>query len=119
MASVPIIDHFKIKRNSTRPYLRIRVTNKDDNSLFDFTGALGVTFSMKDSEGGLKVSEKTAVIASPATSGILEYHWSSEDVDTEGEYVGEFDVSYGAGDTLTLPQDGNIRVTVFEDVNNS
>jgi hypothetical protein len=114
--SVPNVLRVVKKRHSQRPYLRVRVSGSDETP-FDFTGALSVTFTMVNRISGVEKVNAAGVIVSPVTDGLLEYQWKAVDVDTAGEYIAEFDVDYGAGETMTLPENGNILVTIFEDVN--
>lgn len=117
MTCVPAVARFSIKRQATRPYIRVIVKDVDGNA-FDFTGALSATFLMYDREGTQIVSS-AAIIESPPTNGILKYQWADGDTDDAGEYRAEFDVSYGAGDTLTVPVRGNILIKIYEDLNNA
>lgn len=117
MASTPVVVKFTTKRHSQRPYLRLRVQDTDGVP-FDFTGAAGVVFVMwTKGEEPVETVSAPGVIVDPPESGILEYQWDVADLDTAGEYLAEFDVDYGAGETMTLPGNGNILVTVFADVN--
>ena len=117
MGSVPESGRFAIKRKATRPYLRLLVKDKDGNA-FDFTGAVSATFMMYDSDG-TQILSAAATIATPVTSGILIYQWAAGDTDLAGEFRAEFDVSYGAGDTLTIPVRGNLVIQIYEDLNNA
>lgn len=115
--SVPIVLKVVKKRHSQRPYLRVRIKDSDEEA-FDLTGALGATFVMYARASGIEKVNAAAVIVDPPTQGLIEYQWAAADVNTAGEFIAEFDVDYGAGETLTLPEDGNILVTIFEDINN-
>lgn len=117
--ATPVVLKFNTKRHSQRPYLRMRVQDSEGDA-FDFTGAVGATFVMytKADEPVEKVNASAVIVGDP-TEGILEYQWEAVDVDTAGEYLAEFDVNYGAGETLTLPSNGNILVTIFADVNDA
>jgi len=115
----PVVLKVNKKRHSRRPYLRMRVKDSDGVA-FDFTGAVGVTFVMftKSEEPVEKVSSPANIVGDPA-EGILEYQWASADLDTAGEFIAEFDVDYGGGEIMTLPENGNILITIFEDVNDA
>jgi hypothetical protein len=91
-----------------------------DGSAFNFTGATGVKFSMKDQAGALKIDSAVAEFkdADP-TLGRLQYKWVTADTDTEGDYCAEFDVQYPASEELTVPINGDIRVQIYADVNDA
>lgn len=108
---------FAMKRHDRRPVLRMTVTKQSDGSALDFTGATA-KFLMYDSEGVEKVNA-VAAIEAPPTSGILRYDWQAGDTDTEGEYKAEFEVDYGGGDKLTIPNADFLFVKIYEDLNNS
>jgi len=115
--ATPVVLKVSKKLHSQRPYLRIRVQDSDGVA-FDFTGAVGATFVMytRSEESEEKVNAP-AIFVGDLSNGILEYQWASADVDTIGEFFAEFDVDYGGGETMTLPGNGNILVTIFADVN--
>jgi hypothetical protein len=117
--ATPVVLKVNKKRHSQRPYLRVRVQDSGGVA-FDFTGAVGVTFVMytKAEEPVEKVNAPANIVGDP-TGGILEYPWTASDVDTAGEFLAEFDVNYGAGEIMTLPENGNILITIFADVNDA
>lgn len=117
--ATPVVLKVNKKRHSQRPYLRMSVQTSDGVA-FDFTGAVGVTFVMytKADEPEEKVSAAATFVGDPS-DGVIEYQWAAVDVDTAGEFLAEFDVDYGGGETMTLPENGNILVTIFADVNDA
>jgi hypothetical protein len=117
--NTPIVLIVNKKRHSQRPYLRMRAQTSDGVA-FDFTGAVGVTFVMytKAAEPEEKVNASAAFVGD-LSDGVIEYQWASSDVDTAGEFLAEFDVDYGEGEIMTLPENGNILVTIFADVNDA
>jgi len=117
MASSPVSATFKIKRHARRPYLRLFVKDSDGNA-FDFSGATGVRFQMKDEEDAAKVTDGAAEIED-AAGGILRYKWEPGNTDTAGDFFGEFDVDYPASETLTVPLDGDLLIKIKADVNNA
>ena len=117
--AVPKPLRFIIKRHATRPYVELIVKQKDGTA-FDFTGATSVKFSMKNEEGTLVIDSAAAEFkdADP-TLGRLQYKWASADTAVEGEFCAEFDVLYPASNNMALPIDGDIRVKIYEDVNDA
>lgn len=116
MSSVPKAKRFVTKRHTRRPYLRMQVSDQDGND-YDLTGATSVTFNMTNEDRTLKVSSAGSVV-SPPSSGILQYAWAEGDTDTAGDFAGEFDVYFGA-EKMTLPLEGSILITIYEDEDNA
>jgi len=108
---------FAMKRHDRRPVLRMTVTKKSDGTARDFTGATA-KFLMYDADGNEKVNA-TAAIESPPTDGVLRYDWAAGDTDTEGEFKAEFEVDYGGGDKLTIPNSGFLVIKIYEDLNDA
>jgi len=82
----------------------ISATLKDaDGNAINFTGALGVTFSMWDSSGSVIIDGKTASFVD-ASAGQVEYQWDAEDVGTPGTYTAAFKVTYSDGTTESFPR---------------
>jgi hypothetical protein len=105
---------FYLKKGDTLS--AIEITCKDANGVaVNLTGAT-VKFSMKlTSTGAVKVSLASATIVS-ATGGIVSYSWAAADVDTAGEYSGEFQVTFSAGGIQTFPNSSDIPISIRADV---
>jgi hypothetical protein len=112
----PIVASLTIKRHSRMPYLRLLIKDKNGDP-FPLTGAASVVFLMYSSGSTEKVN--SPAILEDIPNGILRYEWAAEDVDTEGEYHAEFDITYDNGAKMTVPKDGVLLITVFEDLDNS
>ena len=105
---------FYLKQNDTAP--SIRATLKDGSgSVIDLTGA-SVRFHMKDLAGTVKIDTDATVI-SPATSGIVQYNWTTSDTDTAGTYYAEFEVTYANNTVESFPNDGNIGILITKALN--
>lgn len=111
--AVPVVARFTTKRHSTRPYLRLFIQNKDGTP-FSLTGVSSANFFMADKAGTMKV-DSPAVIES-VSGGILRYEWKAPDLDTTGEFFGEFKLAYTAGGVMKAPLQGNIIIRIYEDV---
>jgi len=109
------VEEFIIKRHDRRPSLRIRALQ--DGLPLDLTGA-SARFLMYSCEGTQKVNA-VAAIESPVTAGIVRYDWAALNVDTAGSYRGEFELDFGAGIKLTVPNRDYIPIRVVEDLNNA
>jgi hypothetical protein len=114
---------FTIKRHDHRPTLRLVVTNKSDDPLidgtpYDFTGAIAQTFLMYDSLAAQKISAGATFDGDPS-DGVLLYTWQGTDTDTIGDFSAEFEVDFGSGDKITLPNTGVVTVRIVADLNNA
>lgn len=112
---------FTIKRNDTLPALVVNVKTKGDlgeKISFDLTTFSGetTTFSMKDSNGNIKIQGQTALITN-APGGSIQYNWQEGDTDTSGKYKGEFELNNGAGGILSVPIIGGISIDILDDIN--
>lgn len=102
---------FYIKRNDTRP--EISVTALDDaGAAVNLTGAT-VKFFMKQNNT-LKVNGTGSLIS--AAAGTMKYQWVAADTDTAGDYLAEFQVTFGDGRILTFPNATYINVHVITDL---
>lgn len=104
---------FRIKRNDRTKTLLVQAAD-GKGAYLDLTGAT-IVFSMRALDSvTLKVNRQAATIVDAAT-GQMEYQWAAADVNASGFYAGEFEVTQG-GKTLTLPEDGYIRIEITDDL---
>ena len=108
---------FTIKKNDTRPELAIQIIDESTGNPLNLAGATAV-FSMKDRSGVLKINRASANIFD-AVNGKVKYTWQAADVNTAGIFRGEFEVTFAAGAKATFPSDGDIVITILEDVDNA
>lgn len=90
------------------PALR-RVLSDADGPI-DLTGAT-VTFSMASRAGGAKVTKAAVTIDDPS-AGSVSYAWAASDLDTPGSFDAEFEITFGSGKILTVPNAGHDLVVV-------
>jgi hypothetical protein len=104
---------FKMKRDDTRPYLRVTITDQDDTAV-DLTDST-IKFNMvtDDVSRTAKVNASASIVT--ATSGICEYRWASADTDTEDNYLGEFQVTLSDGTIFSVPPDDSLKIIVKKD----
>jgi len=102
-----------VKQNDTAPTLVVNLVD-DDGAAVDITGA-SVRFHMrKPGAASAKVdSSATLVTGDPAQ---VSYAWQSGDLDTEGRFEAEFEVTYSGGAVETFPNDSFIDVIVRRDL---
>lgn len=95
---------FSIRTGNRLPALTITCTYSD-GTIQDLTGAT-VTFAMRYDNGLIKVPDTAALVVGPAVNGVLQYQWAAGDVDTAGDFQGEFHVVIG-GKPVTFPNGEN------------
>lgn len=99
---------FYLKKGDRLPKLRSTLVDGDGVAI-NLTGAT-VAFRMRPRTGGaLKVNAAAAIVT--AASGIVEYSWAAADVDTAGDFDGEFAVTL-AGLVQTVPASGFVLITI-------
>jgi len=81
----------------------------------DLTGATGVKFIMKATQGNAVKVNATATIVTPA-SGVVRYDWLSADTDTAGSYQAEWQVTWTGGKTQTFPTTTYHTVDILADL---
>ena len=96
-----------IDKGATLPSLEIQVL--DGNDPVDLTGAT-VTFSMQDANGVPKISGAAANLDDAAT-GKVSYDWAGADVDTDGNFSGQFSIVVAAG-TYKIPNGSTQRLII-------
>lgn len=94
---------FFITKNSTLPSLRLEVINDgrhDFHKLYLALQAATVTFTMTDSETGVKkIANAPAYVVEKQTEScdeeyVIEYRWQKRDTNTAGTYIGQFKIVF-------------------------
>lgn len=99
--------NFYIKQGSRLPILQVALLDGEKDAV-DLTTASTVKFSMVANDSTTpKVSLQTATVTD-ATNGEVEYAWGASDTDTEGDYYGEFLVTWGDGKQERFPSQMDI-----------
>ena len=101
---------FRTSKDARLPELEIQIL--DGSTPVNLTGATGATFSMDDVNGTAKVNAASATI-SDAANGKIKYAWAAADVDTEGEFEGQFVVTQSAGKDYRIPNVSNQKLRVI------
>lgn len=115
------IKPFVIKRNDTLPVLSLTIKSRgclDEVIPFNLSGVSACTFSMADDCGNLKISSSPAQITS-ASGGTIQYNWIAEDTNTEGKFLGEFELFFSGGDKMSIPILGALDIQIVKDINGS
>jgi hypothetical protein len=105
---------FTIKKNDNLPVLSA-VLKDGDGVEIDMTGAT-VVFRMRRADGTQHIYKVNAAASfvTDGSDGAVEYEWQAGDLDTPGDYLGEFVITFGGGDVQTVPNDDYIRVKVVD-----
>ena len=104
---------FRIKRGDLKPRLEVILTDADGNPVPIPSGA-SVEFHMRLPDSAvLKVN--AAAVVDDAPGGAAAYNWAVGDTDTEGDYLGEFEVTDVAS-PMTFPNSRNLVISVFADL---
>ena len=108
------MEKFKIKKSDTRPPLNVQLLY-NNGSAVDLSSST-VYFNM----GALidrSAYTSGACVITGSTTGNCNYNWSTSDTDTVGDYWGEFEVNWGNGSIMTLPNNDNLKIQIYEDYN--
>lgn len=102
-----------MKQNDRLPSLSVTAV-QSDGTAYDLTGAT-VVFNMRAADTGtIKINRSAAVLVS-GPNGQVRYDWNSSDLDTNGDYLAEFEATI-SGRKLTIPTNGYIPVRVIDDI---
>lgn len=108
---------FYVKKGDTLPVIAATLENSDGSHV-DLQAAT-VTFTMRPAGGGtVKVSETATIVSGDApedTVSIVSYAWQAADTDTQGDFIGEFEVEIG-GAKQTFPTAGYIEIFILENL---
>ena len=109
---------FKIKRNDTLPALQVSIGTKGNLGQkigYDLTNVTGITFTMIDECSNSKVYNQTAQIIC-VSGGTIQYNWQDGDTDTEGIFMGEFELGFATGQRLSIPTQSGIKIEILKDI---
>lgn len=103
---------FTMKANDTRPAIQATLSAAATDVI------TSVKFLMSDSTGTLKVNAAGSIVTQPsATSGgVVKYQWQAADVNTAGNYRGEFQVTFNDSRIETYPNSSYIAISILPDL---
>ena len=105
---------FTIKQGDRLPILTATLLDQDD-SVINLTGVTGVNFKFR-LKGSTSVTTRPASITDAAL-GQVEYTWQTGDTDTPGLIFAEWQIDYGSGQFMTVPNTAP-AMTTFHQLSN-
>lgn len=106
-------DHY-MKKGDTQPTLD-RILEDVNGVPVNLTGSTVMFVMTRVGATTAKVNAEADIVGD-ATDGEVSYPWAAGDTDTEGEYDGEFQVTFAGGEVQTFPNDSYLRVKVVRDL---
>ena len=91
---------FTLKAHDRLPSIQAALTTA--GAPVDLTGATGVNFIMKATQGNTVKVNAAATIVTAAT-GVVRYDWLAIDTDTPGSFQAEWQVTWTGGKKQTFP----------------
>jgi len=101
--------NINITEGDRRPSIRAQLYSS--SGPLDLTAATGVKFQM--GRNGVTKVDAAAVIEN-AASGVVRYDWAANDTSIPGDFLAQFEVTWGTGITSKVPNNGWLRVVVQE-----
>lgn len=88
-----------------------------DDSAEDISGFQSVAFHLEKPDDTVVTATDTgAVTVEDSVNGIVSYQFQSGDLDQQGRYRYEWEVTYGDGEVMTFPGDGVGEIWVREEL---
>ena len=109
---------FVVKQGDTLPPIQVNLTTPGDfNELvpYNLSAVTATTFTMIDSNGNLTISSASAQVFS-ASTGTIQYNWSSGDTDKTGKYLAQFQLFFSGGTKITYPDIGQLEINVQKSI---
>ena len=108
------MDTFKIKKGDTVPAIEafLQYSNGSAVNLTNTT----IAFNMSNLTDYSPYRAGTAYVIGSET-GDVRYSFSADDTGSIGIYWGEFEVNWGGGSVMTLPNDHSLKIEVYENYN--
>jgi hypothetical protein len=113
------LNQFNIKKGDTLPALKTQLIDRTclgSKIPFSLTGVTGVTFTMKNECGDIKIMANNAEVVS-YSGGVIQYNWNFEDTNDIGVFYGEFQLFFADGNRMSVPKIGSIKINIGNGVN--
>lgn len=107
---------FSIKQNDLLPILEAILQDVNGNPV-DLTPASSVVFHLREEDSAsLKIEDGVVEIDANPETGKITYSWVNTDTDTNGLFLGEFEVTWAGAKTQTFPSMGYVSVEIVDDL---
>lgn len=109
---------FTIKKGDTLPIITATLTTGPDagtQAAVDLTTNTFIKLVMKPILGGSATRLNATTVGLP-TNGQVKYPWQSADTATAGTFNCEWEVTFGAGQIQTFPNEAYFQVVVADDL---
>jgi hypothetical protein len=107
-----------MKQNDTWPPLGDAVTPvvlKDDTDTpINLTGATVKLFIRKADGTGSPLSRTVTIVT--AANGTVRYEWDPADTADVGDFVMEYQITFGDGKIATVPTEGYLTLSIIDDI---
>ena len=82
----------ELVKGDTKPVLQM-TCEIGDPRIIDLTGCQ-VFFIFRKAGLTIPKFRRACIVLSPATAGVVEFHWIAHDLDVIGDYMGELEIIY-------------------------
>ncbi len=109
---------FTIKKGDTLPVINATLTTgptAQSQSPVDLTTQTAIALVIKPVTGGAATRLTGAVVGSPV-NGNVKYTWQAGDTATAQTYNAEWEITFGAGNIQTFPNDSFFQIVVADDL---
>ena len=106
------MNEFFIKKIDQLPVLQSQL--EDYYGVIDLSSASAVKFVYKSRMGGNPVTGSATIYS--ASSGIVQYAWTSGDVANAGVFYGEWRVAFTGGKQMSFPNNGYISFEIIDNL---
>ncbi len=107
---------FNIKQNDLLPVLEAILQDVNRNPV-DLSSASSIVFHLRNEDDAtLKIEDGVVVIDANPETGKVTYSWIDTDTDTNGLFLGEFEVTWAGAKKQTFPSVGYISIAIIDDL---
>lgn len=107
---MPLPIDFNLKRGNLLPALNATL-KYSDGTIINLTGATVKFFMRPKGSSTVIVNASCSVVS--ATAGTVQYNWQAGETDTVGNYEGEFQITFGSGSKLSVPNNALIQIFIM------
>jgi len=96
---------WELVTGDNKPDMEFTITNQQTGAAIPLTGHT-VNFYLRKvaGDGSIVNTGHTACTHTDATNGVTKYEWADDDLDDDGDYEGEIEITYSSGKIQTYPK---------------